>query len=187
MVPADLMLLFAKRMEEIGAKYFVTGSMAAMLYSEQRTTHDVDVAVDLRFGEVPELVQYFREPEYYLDIVAIRRAMEHNMEFNIIHVPSALKIDVMVPDGSEFNKSRFSRARKIVLETGQSVVFAAPEDVILKKLQYYREGQSDKHLRDIGSMLKISGDVMDFEYLERWARELKVEDLWVKCKGRVGM
>lgn len=187
MVPHDLMLLFAKRMEEIGARYFVTGSMAAMLYSEQRTTHDVDIAVDLRFGEVPAIVEYFREPEYYLDIVAIRGAMEHNMEFNIIHVPSALKIDVMVPDDSPFNKSRFARARRIVVKDGQGVMFAAPEDEILKKLQYYREGASDKHLRDVGSMLKVSGGEMDFLYLERWARELKVEDLWGLCRRRVGV
>lgn len=113
--------------------------------------------------------------------------MEHCEQFKIIHPTSGFKIDVMIPKDEAFNASRIARRRRLPVIGERSAWFAAPEDVILKKLQYYREGASDKHLRDIGSMLKVSGGEMDFAYLERWARELKVEDLWGLCRRRVGL
>ena len=103
--------------------------------------------------------------------------MEHCSQFNLIHVPSGLKVDFMIPSDTAFNESHFRRARRLEFAPGVSACFSAPEDVILKKLEFYREGGSDKQLRDIASMIKISGEDFDREYLERWARELKVEEL----------
>jgi len=56
--------------------------------------------------------------------------------------------------------------------------FASPEDVIIMKMVYYKEGESEKHLRDITSMLKISGDIIDRKYIEKWIGELGIEDIW---------
>ncbi len=36
-------------------------------------------------------------------------------------------------------------------------------------MEFYREGGSDKHLRDIASMLAISGSQIDRAYVDRWA------------------
>lgn len=54
----------------------------------------------------------------------------------------------------------------------------SPKDVILKKLEYYREGKSEKHLRDIAGVLKISGDEIDRAYIETWASRLGVREIW---------
>jgi hypothetical protein len=62
-------------------------------------------------------------------------------------------------------------------------VFASPEDVILKKLEYHREGGSDKHLRDIAGVLKISGDPLDLAYLDDWSSRLGLADLWAKVRA----
>ena len=35
---------------------------------------------------------------------------------------------------------------------------ARPEDLIISKMLYYREGGSEKHLRDITGMLKVSAE-----------------------------
>lgn len=63
--------------------------------------------------------------------------------------------------------------------------FAAPEDVILKKMEYYREGKSDKHLRDIAGVLKISGDEIDEEYIEAWVDRLGVREIWERLRDSV--
>lgn len=52
---------------------------------------------------------------------------------------------------------------------------------------YYREGQSDKHLRDIAGMLKVSGDIIDRDYVTKWAQELDVLDIWQAILRRVGL
>jgi hypothetical protein len=55
---------------------------------------------------------------------------------------------------------------------------AAPEDVILGKLLYYREGGSEKHIRDITGIVKVSGQYLDRDYLARSAAQLGVADMW---------
>lgn len=44
---------------------------------------------------------------------------------------------------------------------------APVEYVILRKLDYYREGKSEKHIRDIQGILSISEDEIDFSELEK--------------------
>jgi hypothetical protein len=55
-------------------------------------------------------------------------------------------------------------------------MFISPEDVILNKLLFYKEGGVDKHARDIAGVLRISGDSLDVNYLNTWAKQLGVED-----------
>lgn len=55
---------------------------------------------------------------------------------------------------------------------------ASPEDVIIKKLECYQQGGSDKHLRDIAGVLRIVGAQLDRGYIREWAERLRVSDLW---------
>jgi hypothetical protein len=55
---------------------------------------------------------------------------------------------------------------------------AASEDVILGKLIYYRDGGSEKHLRDIAGILKTSAAIVDRDYLSQQAEKLGVLDTW---------
>ncbi len=54
--------------------------------------------------------------------------------------------------------------------------------MILYKLRYYQMGTSDRHLRDIRQMLRISGDLVDRPELERWAARLGVENEWKQAR-----
>jgi hypothetical protein len=164
-------------MDRLGIAYFVTGSHAAMLYGEPRLTYDIDVAVHLRLGDLRPLVEMFAEPEFYLDADSLRQAVETDTQTNIIHVPSGVKIDLMHPPRTAYHEMRFSRARVITIANTE-VRVAAPEDVILMKLVYYHEGKSEKHLRDIASILKVSEALIDRVYINRWAPSLGVGDAW---------
>jgi hypothetical protein len=60
---------------------------------------------------------------------------------------------------SHFDQSRLQRVRRIHPAPSYEASFAAPEDVIIKKMEYYSKGGSEKHLRDItGMLLTSSGD-----------------------------
>lgn len=181
-----LLLHAARVLNAAGVKYFVSGSVAAMHYGEARMTRDIDIILHLRYGDVSAIVDAFPEPEYFVQKESVVRALREDGQFNVIEPMTGMKIDFMCAETSAFNESRFRRARRIAVEPGIDVWFSAPEDVILKKLEYFKEGASDKHLRDIASMIKISGETFDREYLERWARILKVEEEWHAAKSRVG-
>jgi len=172
-------------LERLGLRYFVTGSMATIFYGEPRFTNDIDIVIDLPTAQVAEFCAAFPAPEFYMSEESVRLALRRRSQFNVIHPASALKIDFMVADDSAFNRSRFARRKRLRAAPGFEAQFAAIEDVVLKKLEYYREGGSDKHLRDIASMLKVSGATIDEEYLEKWAERLGVTDLWRAVRGKV--
>jgi hypothetical protein len=65
---------------------------------------------------------------------------------------------------------------------GESVAVAPPEYVIVRKLEYFREGGSEKHLRDIRSMLSISEEQIDKGALEDWVRRQGVGAQWGQAK-----
>jgi hypothetical protein len=178
MEPSELLTSLASTLEALEIPYFVTGSTASIAYGEPRFTNDIDIVVDLPASKVGIFCAAFPSPEYYVSESAAREAVSRRHQFNIIHPGSGLKIDVMVSKDSDFDRARFQRCRRLAIGPAVEVCFASPEDVILKKLQFHREGGSEKHLRDITSMCKISGDQLDRDYLARWARKLGVDATW---------
>jgi hypothetical protein len=167
-----------RRLEKLGLRYFITGSVAAIYYGEPRMTNDIDVVVDLPEQRIGELYAEFPAGEFYVSEEALQRAVEQHGMCNVIHIPSGLKIDVVIPSDTVFDRSRFERARRVEPDEGLDASFASPEDVILKKMDFFREGGSDKHLRDITGILMVSGDQLDYEYIENWADHMGLETIW---------
>lgn len=74
-----------------------------------------------------------------------------------------------------------SCARRLQV-AGELFIAAPPEYVIVRKLEFYREGGSEKHLRDIRSMLGASAHLLDRAELGRMINERGLELAW----NRVG-
>ena len=182
----ELLQHLVRALEESGVSYLVTGSTATIFYGEPRFTNDIDVVVQLRERQVKQLLAAFPADEFYVSEEAARRAHRTRGQFNVIHPRSGLKIDFVVADETPFERSRFARARRVRAAPDLDAVFASPEDVILKKLVFHREGGSDKHLRDVAGVLRISGGEIDFDYLEGWAERLGVVDLWRRLREAAG-
>ncbi len=64
---------------------------------------------------------------------------------------------------------------------GETIMLAPPEYVIVRKLEYFREGGSEKHLRDIRAMLAVSGELLDQVALREWIQKLNLETEWRKA------
>ena len=89
-----------------------------------------------------------------------------------------ITITVIISKKDDFDKSRFKRIKRLNVSEKESANFAAPEDVIIKKLEYFNKGGSEKHLRDIASMIKISADMIDRTYISSWAKKLGLTEIW---------
>ena len=172
MEPSELLRRFAEVLERLQIPYLITGSMAPIAYGESRFTNDIDVVVALPLGLVDAFCQSFPETEFYCYPDAVLQAVRQQSQFNIIHFESGLKIDVMIPDDSEFNRSRLARGVRLPARDDFEATFSSPEDVIIKKLEFYQEGGSDKHLRDIAGVLKVRGERVDRDYITAWATRL---------------
>jgi hypothetical protein len=93
-----------------------------------------------------------------------------------------MRADIYLPGTDALNAWAFEHT--VIRHVDDDEVVMAPiEAVILSKLQYYQSGKSDRHLRDIHQMLRISGDLVDRAELARWAARLGVESEWMRAQG----
>ena len=156
----------------------IVGSLASGVYGEPRFTQDIDIVLDIRSNQLARLCRAFPAPEFYVSENAAREAVAMGGQFNIIHPASGQKIDFMIVPKNDWGQSQLKRRRREEIIPGRPGYAAAPEDVILAKLWYYQEGGSEKHLRDIAAMLQVSRDLIDTEYIERWAATLGYINEW---------
>jgi hypothetical protein len=185
MEQSELLGYLVRCLEKLDIPYFVTGAIACIAYGEPRFTNDIDVVAEIDDCHIAKLKECFPEEEFYLDSDAIREAIRRRHQFNIIHPASGLKIDIMISKKDAFDRSRFSRIKRIRPLEDTEANFASPEDVIIKKMEYYKEGSSEKHIRDIMGMLKISGEMIDPKYISLWAKRLHLEEIWQAIEERL--
>ncbi|MBI3030082.1 MAG: nucleotidyl transferase AbiEii/AbiGii toxin family protein [Candidatus Rokubacteria bacterium] len=175
---AELLRYIVEKLEGIGIDYMVSGSHASIYYGEPRMTHDIDVVAEVTLTHLPALLDRFASPEFYLSEEAARDAILTRGQFNIIHSPTGLKVDIVVRKDTPYHRVEFARRWRQPLLPGVEAYFARPEDVILNKLLYFQEGGSERHLRDITGMLRVSGPEIDTRYIDEWAQRLGVGDVW---------
>lgn len=183
--PHQLLQKMADFCERERIAYRIVGSMASIVYGEPRFTNDIDVLVDMDQRHITAIENGFPEPDFYLSTDAIRAAITKRTQFNILHIPSGLKLDIIQRDDSEFGKLDIAHGQRLHSEGLYDAWFASPENVILKKLQYYREGGSDKHLRDVASVLITQKDAIDRGYISEWASKLGVLDEWMQVVQKI--
>lgn len=157
--------------------------MASVAYGEPRATRDIDVVVDLAPADVSALADYFPAEDFYLDRDAAADAAGGGGQFNVVHPASGFKIDFFVA-GDAVERSQLDRARRLSAVEDLEARFSPPEELIVKKLQYYQAGGSDKHLRDVAAILDISGESIDRDRTRRLATEIGVEEIWSELLAR---
>jgi hypothetical protein len=182
MLEPDLIELFAVPLERIQFRYVISGSVAAMLYGEPRVTNDIDFVVFLRLADISRLPEAYPSPEFYLppqDTIAAEVTREEKGQFNVIHPGSGLKADFYIVRRDELDSWGFRNARQYTFKK-TIIRLAPPEYVILRKLEFYREGGSEKHVRDIRAMLAVSGEMIDHAELNRWIELRQLQSEWKK-------
>ena len=184
MDPLDLLRVCVPVFDRLHIGYFVTGSVASATYGEFRNTNDIDIVVHVDVDDTDTICNCFPEPEFYVSREAVRDAIVRAGQFNVLHSTSGFKIDFMVSSFDEFDRSRFARAKLVPLAEGFVLKMASPEDVIIKKLEYFKLGGSDKHLRDIAGILRVTGDDVDRDYIGRWVARLDLETEWEATLAR---
>ncbi len=180
----DLLGLFIGPFNRLGLEYMVTGAVAAIVYGEPRLTHDIDVVVALRADDAPRLAAAFPAPEFYVpppEVIQLEVGRAARGHFNLIHIPTALKADVYPVGQDPLHRWGFPRRRKEVV-AGAPLWIAPAEYVIVRKLQYLREGESDKHVRDIRAMLRLSSGVIDRDALAEQVALYALEKEWAACQ-----
>jgi len=174
-------------LERAGVRYFVGGSVASSMHGVPRYTSDLDLVVDLSEVQIPTLLAA-AGPDFDIDEESLREEARRRGSWNIFHVPSMLKIDLFFFKGDSFSESQLARRVALEIVPGKKVYFASAEDVVLRKLLWYREGNeaSEKQIPDVVAILKMKRGELDTNYLDHWAARLGVTDLLARVRAMAG-
>ena len=165
----DVLRIIGERLDSAGVAYMLTGSFALGYYSKPRMTRDLDFVVALLEGGVTGLVRVFSD-DFYVDEESVRAAVSAQRMFNLMHLGSAIKVDLIVRKDTQNRQLEYER-RKAVELAGVRTWITRREDLILSKLVWSRDSGSELQMRDVRSLLK---DTIDWPYLRQWAPTLGV-------------
>ena len=179
----ELLKTVAGKLDSLGVSYMLTGSLASSLQGEPRSTHDIDLVVDLSADRIEPLLQAFPASDYFLQRESVVEAVRTRQMFNLLDLESGDKVDFWLLTMEEFDQARFARRTTLELDD-VSLSVTTPEDTILMKLKWSEmSGGSEKQVRDARRVFEVQHNLLDREYLERWASELGIvrpkEDLEV--------
>lgn len=181
----DVALAVARAIESVGGAYFVGGSVASSLQGEPRATNDIDVVVELPLGRLSDFVRALGA-DFEVDLDMLRDALLHGRTCNIFFLPSVMKVDLFAVGSTQYDEAEFARRKAVpVRSSGETLVLKTPEDTVLRKLLWFREGGgvSDRQWRDILEVLRVSGSGMDGAYLASWASRLGIDALLAKAQN----
>lgn len=185
MTDPDLVRLFVGPLESLGLSYMITGGVASVVYGDPRFTRDVDLVLDLPAGAVGRFENAFAGEAFYVpppEVLAREVARPEGGHFNLIHRDTALRADVYLAGADPFHAWALERRRRIDLDD-LSVWLAPIEYVVVRKLEYCRVGGSERHLRDVAMMLRVSGDLVDDAALQEWSTRREVSETLERARA----
>lgn len=175
---AEALARIVAALDAAGVPHMVVGSFASAFHGEPRTTQDIDVVVRIGPAELERLLAALPESEWYADAETARDAQRRGEMFNVIDLTTGWKSDVIPLKAGAFARSEFQRRVEADV-LGTRVFLATAEDTLLAKLSWAQAaGGSERQLRDVAGIVAATGDALDRVYVERWAAELGVLDLW---------
>lgn len=188
MAQAELFGLFTAPLDRAEIEYMVSGSVAGIVYGEPRLTNDVDLIVHFKANDAAKLVALFPAERFYCppaEVIMLEARRPLRGHFNLIHHASGHKADVYVAGRDPLHTWGFAHRRRVDLADDLHLWVAPPEYVILRKLEYYVEGGSEKHRHDIAGMLHVSGDSLDRKTLLDWIQRRGLSEPWTSISAEV--
>lgn len=173
----DLLIAITAFLAENNIPYMVTGAWSVIYYGRPRASHDIDFVVEIKPTETKQIINVLTKlsTEFQFQRSAITTAVKNKSMFNVIHLPTYLKLDFWLLTPDPFDQSRFAR-KQTVNVLGQKMVLSTAEDTILQKLRWYKMSPIEKSLIDAAFVYQIQSKNLDDKYLNHWAKKLKVAE-----------
>ncbi len=170
----------AQAFRRLGVRYYVGGSVASAFHGAIRSTMDVDLICDLSEADVAAFLGSFGA-EFYMSPAAVRDAVQRKSCFNLIHMPTAYKVDVFVSRGRPFDLLAMDRAtaQPLGVNAALTVPIATAEDSVVAKLEWFRltNETSERQWDDVSKLVALLGDALDVQHMQRMAASIGVGDL----------
>ena len=180
----DLFQIFVSRLNKLSVPYMITGAVASIIYGEPRLTNDIDLVIDMSDEDVEAFAEAFPIADFYCpppEVIRLEIGRSQQGHFNLIHHETGFRADIYASGKDELHLWGLKNRKPFDVE-GEEFWLAPVEYVILRKLEYYHEGRSEKHLRDISGILVLSSDQIDHKVLEERIKDMLLTKEWNAAK-----
>jgi hypothetical protein len=188
--PIRVLLDVVDRLDRLGIKYAVGGSVSSSVFGEPRSSADVDLLVAMAPHQAAPLAAAL-EKDFYVDSEAILDAIRRHSSFNAIHLATMLKADLFVAGPDLLDREQLQRRRSVIIarDPPRAAFLTAPENIVLRKLDWYRRGGgiSEQQWRDVLGVLKAQRSTLDRDYLSKTARAAGLEALLARAVADAGL
>ena len=177
MIPVKLFQQITILLEKVEIPYMLTGCCANNYHGAPRGTPDIDFLIAANAAQITSFVKLLSVREYEFDLPSAVLAAQEQSMFTVINNLSGWKIDFVLHKPSGFDDQRLRRRARVEVE-GVHLFIESPEDLLLSQLRWTKNGESFRHIEDAAGILKVSGDVLDFDYIQQWVEKLEIETQW---------
>lgn len=172
MTQLELVQYVAARLERLNLRWVVVGAHAASYWGEPRSTHDVDLLVEVPTKKVSEFVASFETPRYYVSESAIR---EGRMA-NVIDTMTSDKCDLFLCN-DDVDRGRLDR-RQMRLWLGTEVPMLSMIDTVIAKVDWFGQSAgSQRQLSDVVLMMRKHPEVTPAMILDAM-HEPRLKQIW---------
>ena len=171
----NVLKIVTTRLHQADIPYMVSGSIAGNFYGHPRMTRDIDIIVELALEDVPKVYRLF-ESDFYVDEIMIREAIGYCDMFNIIHNETMIKVDFIIRKDTPYRRLEFNRRCLMKIDDFEVFVVSL-EDLILSKLYWAKDSQSEMQLNDVKILIRENRNQLDENYLDKWANQLQIMHL----------
>jgi hypothetical protein len=178
----DFLARLAALLEAAGIPYMIAGSFASTFHGVARATQDLDVVVDPTSAALDTLLAALDPDVYYVDLDTARDALRRRSQFNVIDMTTGWKADLIIRKARPFSIEELARRQPAELMGTRTYVSTA-EDSIIAKLEWAKQSDSTRQLRDVAGIVATRGDALDLEYVERWVSALGLEVEWARVRS----
>ncbi len=167
----ELLAEVCQKLDGANLRYMLSGSVAMSAYTVARNTRDIDIVIELDAQNVDQFLILF-QTGYYLHEPGIRQDVAQQRLFNLIHLDSGLKVDFVVLKDTEYRQTEFNRRRQANF-LGFSVWIVSVEDLIISKIIWIQDYQSELQMRDVAQLLL--NPTVDLAYIKTWCKQLNLQ------------
>lgn len=170
----DFLKKLIRILDDCSVAYMISGSIGSSYHGQPRATKDIDIVIAPTEKQLLDFVESLGT-DYYINLVSVRDAFANRSMFNIIDNLSGWKADFILRKNREFSREEFERKRHVQI-AGIDVWITSPEDMILSKLEWSKNRQSEQQFHDALGIAVIQWDHLNIGYLRKWSKELHVQD-----------
>ena len=166
----------------LGVPFMVSGSLASNFYGVPRATQDADLVVELNRLPIDVFAARLGEG-FELDTQLAFETVTGSRRLLVRAVDSPFDFELFDLTDDRHDRARFARRRFVDLFARRIAVPTA-EDVIVNKLRWWKLAGRRRDFEDARNVVAVQGPVLDWEYVNRWCRdldlmnELKSLDRW---------